>query len=107
MLVFFGFLLIFGLLIAFKGRFISNKILLVTNSGYYIPKESSIHTFKQLQVNEGSGEYWIYGEDDKNYYYAGEGVEGVGEVYVLISKEQTQNCPDFKVLDYGTWQNCQ
>lgn len=37
---------------------------------YYIPNESNIFDFGPIVWNDGSGEWWIYGGDSKNIYYA-------------------------------------
>jgi len=48
--------------------FFGNLWLIVTENYYKIPKESSIFTFEPTKMNEGSGGWWIYGEDNLNYY---------------------------------------
>ena len=35
---------------------------------YFIPRESNIFIFKATEWNDGSGDWWVYGEDS-NYYY--------------------------------------
>jgi hypothetical protein len=49
---------------------LGNVIMLLYANGYFIPKESSVCTFRATVDNIGNGEYWLYGEDDK-YYYSG------------------------------------
>ena len=45
--------------------------------------------------NYGSGEWWIYGEDRNNYYYAG--------VEPYISMQKANQCENFNKSDYRTW----
>ena len=46
----------------------SNLWFQLTTRGYFIPMESNIFTFKPTIWNDGSGEWWLYGEDNKYYY---------------------------------------
>ena len=46
----------------------ANSWYLLTHTSYFIPPESSVLTFKATRMNEGSGEWWLYGEDH-NWYY--------------------------------------
>lgn len=63
-----------------------------------LPAESSIMRFEVTQMNEGSGEWWIYGEDN-NYYYRFLGEEG--RAYIKAAKSIT--CPGLNPLDSQTW----
>jgi hypothetical protein len=50
----------------------------------------------------GSGEWWVYGEDSKNYYhYTG----GSPRSYIALSKAQSTNCPAFDRHNIATWCN--
>lgn len=81
--------------ILFFTECVSNVGSLIASRGYFIPKESSVFTFSVVLENPGNGEYWIYGEDKKYYYYSGI------SPYVFIEKENT--CPHFNRIDYRTW----
>lgn len=73
---------------------------LTTGRGYFIPKESSVFTFTAVVMNEGSGEWWLYGEDADNYY----SVENDKDLpYILISKKDAAKCPNFIRTDHRTW----
>ncbi|SHN57606.1 hypothetical protein [Desulfovibrio litoralis] len=75
---------------------INNFAFYIMDPEYIVPKESSFISFRVTIMNPGSGDWWIYGEDKKNYYY----YYGLGN-YAAISRENT--CPNFKKLDYRTW----
>ena len=49
-------------------RSCSNSLSFLTERGFFIPRESSIFCFEVTEWNAGSGEWWLYGEDDKYYY---------------------------------------
>lgn len=66
----------------------------ITSRGYVIPKGSSIFTFKPTLMNAGSGEWWVYGEDKKYYYYQD------GSKFLKI---KAINCIDFNALTIETW----
>jgi len=44
---------------------LGNLFSILTENEYTIPKESSILTFEATKMNEGSGGWWLYGEDNK------------------------------------------
>ena len=76
-------------------NFWGNIGALVASRGYFIPKESSLFTFSVTLDNIGNGEYWLYGEDDAFYYYAGV------MPYAVMAKDVP--CPGLDKLDYRTW----
>ena len=94
-----------GLLVAFTYsplfNYFLNRVSLVTSRGFFIPYESSLYSFQTLVTNEGSGEYWIYGEDKDRYYYGGDGVSP--NRYLSIKKKDANNCPDFNPTKFETW----
>lgn len=49
-------------------RPLSNLYNTTIDRGYFIPEGSSVFTFKPLRMNAGSGDWWIWGEDDSSYY---------------------------------------
>jgi hypothetical protein len=69
-------------------------LLIDTQGVYVIPESSSIFTFHPTLMNTGSGDWWIYAEDHRAYYY----FENRS-----ISKPATQHCPGFLKHDYSTW----
>ncbi|KYQ84065.1 hypothetical protein AWW72_10855 [Acinetobacter sp. NRRL B-65365] len=76
----------------------SNLWLLATDQTNYIPKESNIFFFHPTKIDEGSGGYWRYGEDLKNYYYFSEIEENT--YFILDKKSQ---CRNLDKTDYLTW----
>lgn len=92
------------LLIIFSTHLFSNLWLLLIGNGYIIPKESSIFSFKSTIMNSGSGDYWLYGEDNTNYYTTLLNKEaGYSAKYFLISKEKATKLSGFQKLHYSTW----
>ena len=47
----------------------ANAWSLATGQGFFIPEESSVFSFRVMRMNEGSGEWWLYGRDDE-YLFA-------------------------------------
>jgi hypothetical protein len=80
---------------------IGNLWSLSTGQGFFIPQESSVFSFKVLQMNTGSGEWWIYAEDRKNYYFAGDLDKPVK--YALFPKANVADCVNFNPTNYSTW----
>ena len=58
----------FWVLIGFAENFLLNYYLSITENGYYVPKESRYSHFVSTIMNEGSGGWWLYGQDQVNYY---------------------------------------
>ena len=76
-----------------------NVWYLNTEKSYFIPKESSVLTFKPTQMNDGSGDWWLYGEDRKNYYALN--IENANPQYFKLEKgSETKN---FDKFNYHTW----
>src|SRR5262245_17907316 len=76
-----------------------NLWLLLTGNGYEIPEESSVLWFNPTVMNDGSGDWWIYGEDHTYYYFIG---DGHGR-YKMFPKEREQSCRGFDPTRYETW----
>jgi hypothetical protein len=75
---------------------------LVTGAGYAIPSESSIFTFRATVMNDGSGEWWMYGEDRRNFYGVPEkGAPPAG--YLVFPRGRVGECPGFSARDVTTW----
>jgi hypothetical protein len=80
--------------------FFGNVWFLATGEGYVIPARSSIFTFQAMVMNDGSGDWWLYGEDGRNFYrYTGESPYP----YVTYSKTRAGSCPGFDPHDGKTW----
>lgn len=93
-------IILMSVFIIFKTPLICNLWNLLIGRGYFIPKESSILTFKPIVMNEGSGEWWLYGEDNNNYYSM-ENTNNTG--YIFLSKKDAKKCEDFISTNYKTW----
>lgn len=76
----------------------ANLWLLTIEPGYVIPEESSVFTFRPTAMNDGSGDWWIYGEDGGHYYFIGDEAG-----YKATSRTAAVNCEGFSASDYGTW----
>jgi len=72
----------------------------LTDPVYLIPDESSLFSFKPAVMNSGSGDWWIYGEDTRFYYYFS-GDQPVP--YLKCSKGEAENCPGFRHDDVSSW----
>jgi len=75
---------------------------LATGRGFIIPQESTIFQFHATVMNEGSGEWWVYGEDSNFYYY----FTGASSVpYTKFSKQLALTCKSFDPSNHLTWCN--
>lgn len=96
-LYFFFLLLIAALgIVCFQIPLGANIWNLATGNGYKIPESSSVFQFSPTQMNQGSGEWWIYGEDNQYFYYQD------GSIF---KKDQTLNCKGFDPINIETWCN--
>ena len=87
--------------VSVKTEFFGNVFSIITGRGYIIPTESTVFSFKTLQMNTGSGEWWIYGKDDKYYYTT---LDKTSEKqYIKISKNIAEECEGFDETNYNTW----
>lgn len=89
------------LVVSFSTQLISNLWGLSTGNGYIIPHQSSIFTFKTTKMNQGSGDYWLYGEDQSNYYTTLK--QDDINPYTYISKEKAKLILGFDKMNYTTW----
>lgn len=82
---------------------LGNSISLLLRKGYFIPEESKIYRFIETKSDQGSSEYWLYGEDDNFYFYTGK-----CDIYQYgyIKREDAHTNPNFNKHDYTTWQYC-
>lgn len=95
-----GLIIIFSLLLVTFTFVLGNLFSILTEKEYIIPKESSIFTFEATKMNEGSGGWWLYGEDNKKYYAFS--VDSINKI-ISIDKSQSQKIKTFDKLDYKTW----
>ncbi|WP_240996600.1 hypothetical protein [Pseudomonas viridiflava] len=84
--------------LAMGTNFFSNAFMMLMDGNNFIPKESSVFSFKPYEINQGSSNYWVYGEDGESYYYFS---YGSTLAYILASKKNS--CPKFDRQDYLTW----
>jgi|GEM_PF-1028677 len=89
------------LITGFSTPLYSNLWGVLTGNGFTIPEESSVFTFRVTQMNEGSGEYWLYGMD-KNYYYS-QMRSDEKKTYIKISKEKAKEIESFDKTNFKTW----
>ena len=87
------------LLMAFSNALLNCWMLLI-EPNYIIPNESNIFQFDVNQMNEGSGDWWIYGQDNKNYYYY---IGHDSLPYITFSNGAAQICRGFDKLNVNTW----
>lgn len=97
-LISFTFLITTIILLGFTSLF-SNLWSLLIDKEYFIPQESNIFEFESTKMNFGSGEWWLYGEDDE-YYYGLNQVNATPKYYKL--KKGKENL-SFNKYDYDTW----
>lgn len=76
-----------------------NLLSLYIDNNYFIPKESSIFIFQETKTNDGSGDWWLYGED-KNNYYALNTESNNPRYYILEKGHETRF---FDKFNYNTW----
>ncbi|GHU13375.1 hypothetical protein FACS1894161_3280 [Spirochaetia bacterium] len=87
--------------IGFFTECFNNLWCILTENGFFIPKESNIFIFNATKMNEGSGGRWLYGEDNKYYY--GLNIEGgIPQYYKTIKKDKFIG---FNKFEYKTWNN--
>lgn len=91
------FLVAILLLVFYFDNLMGNLYSVLIEKEYHIPDESSVFSFEATKMNEGSGDYWLYGEDE-NYFYA---ITENG--YTKISRTQSEKIPHFDKLNNKTW----
>ena len=77
----------------------SNLWLLATGRGFFIPAESSVFSFHATKMNEGSGEWWLYGQDDERLF----ALHPSQPVYVSAQFASQVDCRAFDAGDFETW----
>lgn len=73
---------------------------LLVGRGYIVPNEASILTFEPTVMNDGSGEWWLYGEDSSAYYAF---IGSVDRQYVRFPRATAKTCKGFDPHDLRTW----
>lgn len=91
-------MLLSALLLAWLTPLFSNALMLLMDRDNFIPEESSIWTFEPTLINQGSANYWLYGEDQQHYFYFSYAAEGP---YQVIARNN--RCESFDKHDYRTW----
>lgn len=51
-------------------------------------------------MNSGSGEWWVYTEDAKSYYY---NLADNNNSYQVFTKDDAEQCSNFRPKDILTW----
>lgn len=72
----------------------------ITDRNYIIPDESSLLKFQVTKMNQGSGDWWLYGEDE-NYYFS---TETDTSPYVKIAKKSSTSMRFFDAQNSATWE---
>ncbi|MBI3215422.1 MAG: hypothetical protein HYZ38_16465 [Mycobacterium sp.] len=85
--------------LAFGTNIVSNTWLLLVEPANHIPRESSVWEFEPTVVNDGSANYWIYGQDHANFYYFTDAQGG----HVTMSRSAAARCPGFVPDNHDTW----
>ena len=83
--------------LALQPAILGNLWSLTTGTGFFIPAESSMFTFRVSKENDGSGEWWLYGEDG-SYYYC-----NLTDPYLAYPKSKAATCPNFNPVEVSTW----
>lgn len=92
-------IIIILIVVMFLKNLLINFWCLSTDENYFIPKESSILIFEATRMNDGSGDWWLYGED-KDYYYGLNIETETPRYYILEKGRETKN---FDKFNYNTW----
>ena len=91
--------LLFVLLIV-RFNCVGNYYMTKIDPIYIIPNESSICRFEVNQMNNGSGDWWIYAQDDSNYYFF-LGYDSLP--YIVFSRSTAEKCIGFDKVNVDTW----
>lgn len=90
------------LALAIFTHFFGNLWNLVTGRGYFIPEESNMFTFNVTEWNDGSGEWWLYGEDKKSCYALNTEPDYTPKYFRM---EKGKEGEGFDKFDFRTWKN--
>ena len=81
-------------------NFVGNGWSTLTSKDFIIPQESSLSRFRVTVMNEGSGEWWVYGQDSRYYYYF---TGDKTAPYLKFPVERAAGCQGFDPTNYLTW----
>ncbi|WP_243381705.1 hypothetical protein [Stenotrophomonas lactitubi] len=76
----------------------SNATMLLMDRSNFIPAQSSIFSFEPYVINNGSSNYWLYGQDRTYYYHF---TYQADAPYLYIPRKNT--CAGFDRADVRTW----
>ena len=96
---------VFFLILLFVGSLVFTPIAgniwsQLTGRGFIIPSEANVFTFRVTKWNDGSGEWWLYGEDGRFFYHFS-GDKNVP--YLIFPKNRVGSCRDFNSTNVATW----
>ena len=91
--------LLFVLLVV-QSNCVGNYYMTKIDPVYIIPNESSMCRFEVNQMNNGSGDWWIYAQDDSNYYFF-LGYDSLP--YIVFSRSTAEKCIGFDKVNVDTW----
>lgn len=75
-------------------------LVFTDTSDYRIPAESSIFTFRVIEMNDGTGGWWLYAEDQQYFYAYSETAQFQ---YHAFPKSKLAECVGFRLRDSRTW----
>ncbi|XFC38513.1 hypothetical protein ACEF39_001511 [Stenotrophomonas indicatrix] len=76
----------------------SNATMLLMDRSNFIPAQSSILSFEPYVINDGSSNYWLYGQDQTYYYHF---TYQADAPYLYIPRKNA--CAGFDRADVRTW----
>jgi hypothetical protein len=76
-----------------------NLWFLLREELYLIPESSTVFTFRPTALNEGPGDFWVYGEDSRRFYHFG----GEPDTLRSVLRVQSADIEGFDPLDVRTW----
>jgi len=91
------------LFIGFTTPLFTNLWGVSTSNGYIVPKESLMLTFNVTKMNDGNGDYWLYGEDEA-YFYS-QMMKDDDKSYIKISRKEANKNKLFDKTNFKTWDN--
>ena len=87
-------------LLVIQSNCVGNYYMTEIDPVYIIPNESSMCRFEVNQMNNGSGDWWIYAQDDSNYYFF-LGYDSLP--YIVFSRSTAEKCIGFDKVNVDTW----
>lgn len=87
-------------LLVIQSNCVGNYYMTKIDPVYIIPNESSMCRFEVNQMNNGSGDWWIYAQDDSNYYFF-LGYDSLP--YIVFSRSTAEKCIGFDKVNVDTW----